>query len=903
MKSGSSLNSDSPKKKVTRKVTKKVVVKGSKVTKPIISKESPKNLLAPFKSIFTSQKKTDNKPKEKKDSNQKGKTKEKEITVFSQNFVPVRTIKDGIIMTTDGRYVMMLEILPINFRKMPIEQQRKIVANFGTIFNICPGAVQFKTMTDHTDINLIISNIKRKNKDNKDSRYEKAIKDYIEEIKKINKGGGIIRRYYLIFQYDGGESGVSRDFKKISRTMYNTYAAIRNILDRYNTVVVHNDETMFLLETLYNFYNRNTCKEESYLQRNARIWHDRRKYYASIGKEPLNADVADFIAPKGIDFKSHKQFITSDGLYYTYLYLNDNHYPSSVVAGWLDFFGSSGIGVDVDFIIRRLPKEITKYLIDRGSSITRVRAQQNATKRSKFNELANRAANSERILQRLEAGEDVYDCATLITIWNKDPETLIAVRDQLLEQIKSRGMRATYSDMNCISFFKMTAPLLDIQNDIFRKAAHNFTTSQLASVYNYTTFQLFDETGIVLGYNIDSYALVAINPHNTKYYKSGNMFIAGTTGSGKSFTEMLIGRRLRLLGIGTYYILPVKGHEYKDAAAALGGLYIPLMPGSSACINFMEIRPEGEIDKDYLDDEIDAGTQLVFSQSLLAKQISFITTLIALTIPKGDAPLNSIEINALNKACRSIYEQFGINDDNASIYDKNGNLKRMPIPGDLYNRLKIDSTLKRLCSVIEPFVHGSCKNMNQQTNIDLKNKCIVFDINQESIGSDLLPAFMYIAFWVCYGLVKSDTKNFDVVFLDEIWQMLKIDACAEQVERLVKLIRGYAGSVILATQDIHDCTSMMGTVGKSIITNTKIKFIMGMEESETDDLQEVITLTEDDVTAITAFHKGEGLLISNRDHIKLKIEASELETMTFTTDLNEKRRYAERLKVKLEEGD
>jgi len=46
-----------------------------------------------------------------------------EILEFSQDFIPVKEIKNGIIETTDGRYIKILEIEPINFLLRSAEEQ------------------------------------------------------------------------------------------------------------------------------------------------------------------------------------------------------------------------------------------------------------------------------------------------------------------------------------------------------------------------------------------------------------------------------------------------------------------------------------------------------------------------------------------------------------------------------------------------------------------------------------------------------------------------------------------------------------------------------------------------------------------------------------------------------------
>ena len=53
-----------------------------------------------------------------------------EIPEFTQDFIPVKEIKNGIIETSDGRYIKILEIEPINFMLRSSEEQYNIISNY-----------------------------------------------------------------------------------------------------------------------------------------------------------------------------------------------------------------------------------------------------------------------------------------------------------------------------------------------------------------------------------------------------------------------------------------------------------------------------------------------------------------------------------------------------------------------------------------------------------------------------------------------------------------------------------------------------------------------------------------------------------------------------------------------------
>lgn len=61
----------------------------------------------------------------------------KQVT-YSEDFVPVKDIRNGIIEMEDGRYIRVLEVEPINFLLRSTSEQKNIVASFASWMKISP---------------------------------------------------------------------------------------------------------------------------------------------------------------------------------------------------------------------------------------------------------------------------------------------------------------------------------------------------------------------------------------------------------------------------------------------------------------------------------------------------------------------------------------------------------------------------------------------------------------------------------------------------------------------------------------------------------------------------------------------------------------------------------------------
>ena len=80
---------------------------------------------------------------------------------FVQDFIPVKNISYGIVETTDGRYIKILEIEPINFMLRSGEEQFGIISSFASWLKISPMRLQFKSITRKADSDKHVAMVKR----------------------------------------------------------------------------------------------------------------------------------------------------------------------------------------------------------------------------------------------------------------------------------------------------------------------------------------------------------------------------------------------------------------------------------------------------------------------------------------------------------------------------------------------------------------------------------------------------------------------------------------------------------------------------------------------------------------------------------------------------------------------
>lgn len=821
-----------------------------------------------------------------KDSSAKrkaGKRKPEKLS-FTQDFIPIKNLEHGIIETTDGRYIKILEIEPINFMLRSEEEQYEIICSFASWLKISPVHLQFKSITRKADSDKHIAMLRKETETEESEQCKKLSEGYIRLIKDVGSREALTRRFFLIFRYEELRRNENSDYGQICSTLLTAEQNARAyFMQCGNNILQPKDPDEATAEILYMFFNRRSCVEEPFHSRVDRIVLDTMAAKNKvIGIDPIpHIRMAHFIAPRGIDL-TNRNYIIMDGLYYSFLYIKGNGYPNKVRAGWMSSLINAGEGIDVDVFLRRE---------NRSKTIDKV-AQRIRLNRTKLKSMQDTSTDYEELAGSIQAGyfikqgianynEDLFYMSVFVTVSARTYEELMWRKQQMTDMLKSMDMYVSDCSFQQEDALRTVMPFLQISLKLEKKSKRNVLTSGAASTYMFTSFEMSDDTGVLLGINRHNNSLCIVDLFDTKKNKNANLNLLGTSGAGKTFTMQLLALRMRMRGIQCYIIAPIKGHEFRRACNRIGGQFIKIAPGSPHCINIMEIRhtisPEME-----LIDELDYSEM----DSLLAQKIQQLMIFFSLLIPD----MTNEEEQMLDEALIRTYGKFGITHDNDSVYeDPNAvppKMKAMPILGDLHEELQKNEMTKRIAIIVSRFVTGSAQSFNQQTNVDLSNKYIVLDLSE--LKGKLLPVGMMIALDYVWDKIKSDRTKKKAIMIDEIWQLIGAGSnrmAAEFCLEIFKVIRGFGGAAISATQDLSDFFGLEdGRYGRAIINNSKNKVILNLEPDEAEFVRDTLKLTKTEIRSITRFERGEALICSNNSKVPVIIKASKEEQEMITTD-------------------
>ena len=805
------------------------------------------------------------------------------------DYLPIEKVENGIIYTKDHRFVKVVEVVPINFMLRSAREQRNIIYSFVSYMKISPVKLQIKVLTRRADINRHLDTVRREMAHEENEQCRLMQEDYLNFVQQVGSREAVTRRFFLIFEYEpwANTRRSEQEDEAIQSLQSAVHTASNYLRQCGNEVIVPENEDEFTVDVLYNLL----CRNESAVKPLSVRAQEVVAQYMEQGRENEidHIPAAEFAAPRSIDF-SHGRYICIDGLYYAYLLIPSDGYKTQVPAGWLSLIVNAGDGIDMDMFLARQPKERIIQRVGQQLRINRSKIKDASDTNTDFDDIDGAIRSGYFLKEGLANNEDFYYLNLLITVTAPSVEDLEWKVSEMKKLLLSQDMNVSACHFREEQAFLSALPLVSMEKGLYERGKRNLLTGGAASCYPFTSFEMCDDNGILLGVNKYNSSLIIVDIFNSAIYKNANMAILGTSGAGKTFTLQLMGLRMRRKNIPVFIIAPLKGHEFHRACANVGGEFIQISPASPHCINVMEIRKVDRSVNEILDGP---GIQL----SELAAKIQQLHIFFSLLIPD----MSHEERQLLDEALIRTYNAKGITHDNASLEDpaNPGHYREMPVLGDLYEILKAAPETTRMAHILNRLVNGSASTFNKATNVRLDNKYTVLDIS--SLTGDLLTVGMFVVLDFVWDRAKADRTEEKAIFIDECWQLLSgagatgTRLAGDFVLEIFKTIRGYGGSAVCASQDLNDFFNLdEGRFGKGIINNSKTKIILNLEDDEAERVQETLHLSDAETMEVTHFERGNGLISTNNNNIMVEFKASPLEKDLITTDRRELREILER---------
>lgn len=569
----------------------------------------------------------------------------------------------------------------------------------------------------------------------------------------------------------------------------------------------------------------------------------------------------DFIAPSSLEFKN-TYFQLGTRYARTYYVFG---YPRQLYTGWL----SSMVNLDeiIDLSMYVYPVESQVVLENLRKKVTQLEAGiQIDSEKGRVRDPGKQAAilDAEEMRDKLQVGEErFFRFGLYFTLYASSVEELEFVAHKVESMLGQQLVYSKPATSQQEQGLNSTVPQMVDQLQIRR----NMSTGALSTSFPFTSADLSQDTGILYGINMHNSGLVIFDRFSLE---NGNSVVFAKSGAGKSFSVKLEALRSMMFGTEIFIIDPE--NEYQRMCDAVGGAYVRLSLNSSTRINPFDLPKV--VDAEEADNAL--RSNLITLHGLLrlmmgGAQVQMQGTNASMMAP-ALAPSEEADLDA---ALIETYAKAGITNDPLT---HNGT---PPAIVDLYDTLlHMGGTGPQLAQRLRKYTTGTFAGIfSQQSNIDIDNPLVVF--NLRDLEDELRPVAMYIVLNYVWNKTKTDQKR-RILIVDEAWQLMKYEDSANFLFSLAKRARKYNLGITTITQDVED---FMGSrMGRAIVANASMQFLLKQSPTAVDVLTDVFKLTSEERKRLSQFPVGQGLFFAGQNHVHIQVVASPTETSLITTN-------------------
>jgi conjugal transfer ATP-binding protein TraC len=568
----------------------------------------------------------------------------------------------------------------------------------------------------------------------------------------------------------------------------------------------------------------------------------------------------DFIAPSSLEFNpSYFQLGTRLArTYYVY------GYPRQLYTGWLSAMVNLDEVIDLSMFI--YPVESQVVLDNLRKKVTQLEAGiQLDSEKGRVRDPAKQAAiqDAEEMRDKLQVGQErFFRFGLYFTIYAHSQEELEFVSHKVESMLGQQLVFSKPATSQQEQGLNSTVPQFTDQLQIRR----NMSTGAISTSFPFTSADLSQDSGILYGINMHNSGLVIFDRFSLE---NGNSVVFAKSGAGKSFAVKL--EALRSLMMGTEIFIIDPENEYERMCDAVGGAYVRLSLNSATRINPFDLPQV--VDTEEADNAL--RSNLITLHGLLRLMMGGAQT----QMMGGNAvvapALSPVEEADLDAALIETYAKAGITNDPLT------HSSPPPTISDLYDTLlHMGGSGPQLAQRLRKYTSGTFAGIfSQQSNIDINNPLVVFNIRD--LEDELRPVAMYIVLNYIWNKTKSDQKR-RILIVDEAWQLMKYEDSANFLFSLAKRARKYNLGITTVTQDVED---FMGSrMGRAVVANASMQFLLKQSPSAVDVLSDVFKLTNEERKRLSQFPVGQGLFFAGQNHVHIQVVASPTETGLITTN-------------------
>ena len=187
-----------------------------------------------------------------------------QVSGSTEDWLPVADISHGIIALKDGRFIKIIEILPVNFLLKTPAEKASIIYYYASYLKIAPDNLQICVLTKRADMSAYADRMRGYQNSEPNALCRELNEDNIREVEYLAENEALQKRILLVYQLEPGMKLREESIEAIGERMLEEEEKARNYLDMCGLEVPRPEYAdNFQLQILYELLNPRTSQENS----------------------------------------------------------------------------------------------------------------------------------------------------------------------------------------------------------------------------------------------------------------------------------------------------------------------------------------------------------------------------------------------------------------------------------------------------------------------------------------------------------------------------------------------------------------------------------------------------------------------------------------------------------------